>query len=227
MLRYIIDGKIASKKMIIDQLGHELGRKSLTQRSQTGGITPAFFGFLLAGLIFAGFPAVILGRATFVARDFGLFSYPVAFLHRESFWRGALPLWNPLSCCGMPFLAQWNTLTLYPPSLIYLLLPLGWSLSLFCLLHLFWGGLGMYFLSRHWTGHATAAAIAGVMFAFGGLNVNFVMWPSHVATFSWFPWVLWLVPKGCQNGGRNLVWGALVATLQMLAGGPETILFTW
>ena len=116
---------------------------------------------------------------------------------------------------------------LYPPSLLYLILPLTWSLSFFCLAHLFWGGLGMYLLARHWTRHRLASGLAGVIFAFNGLALNFLMWPSHVATFSWLPWVLWLAPQGWREGGRKLVWAALAGAMQMLAGGPETIIFTW
>src|SRR6266478_3259077 len=124
-------------------------------------LTPGRFALLLSLLIAATFPAVALGERTFIIRDFGLFSYPVAFFQRESFWRGELPLWNPLNHCGLPFLAQWNTMALYPPALIYLLLPLQWSLSFFCRVHLFWGGLGMYFLAHRWTNHRLAAALAG------------------------------------------------------------------
>lgn len=190
-------------------------------------LTPGRFALCLGVLVVAAFPGVLLGRETFAYRDFGVFSYPVAFFHRESFWRGELPLWNPFNHCGVPFLAQWNTMTLYPPTLIYLLLPLTWSLPFFCLAHLFWGGLGMYFLARLWTGNCLAAGVAGVIFAFNGLMLNFLMWPSHAATFAWLPWVLWLLPEGWRVGGRKLVWGILAASLQMLAGGPETILFTW
>lgn len=99
-------------------------------------LTPGRFVILLGLLVFVAFPSVVLGTQTFVFRDFGLFSYPVAFFHRECFWQGELPSWNPLSQCGLPFLAQWNTLTLYPPSLFYLLLPLTWALPVFCLAHL-------------------------------------------------------------------------------------------
>src|SRR5208337_3199535 len=89
-------------------------------------LTPSRFALLLGLLVVATFPGVLLGGTTFIIRDFGLFSYPVAYFHRQCFWRGELPLWNPLNNCGLPFLAQWNTLTLYPLSLIYLHLPLKW-----------------------------------------------------------------------------------------------------
>ncbi len=190
-------------------------------------LTLGRFALLLGALIVATFPGVLLGSTTFVIRDFGLFSYPVAYFQRQSFWRGELPLWNPLSNCGLPFLAQWNTMPLYPFALIYLLLPLGWSLSFFCLAHLFWGGLGMYLLAHRWNHHRLAAALAGIIFAFNGLSLNFLMWPSHIATFSWLPWVVWLTQRAWREGGTRLLWATLAGAMQMLAGGPETILFTW
>jgi hypothetical protein len=190
-------------------------------------LTTPRFALLLGLLVLATFPGVLLAGRSFIIRDFGLFSYPVAHFQRESFWHGQLPLWNPYNHCGVPFLAQWNTMSLYPFSVIYLLLPLEWSLSLFCLAHLFWSGMGMYILAHRWTGHRPGAALAGVVFAFNGLALNFLMWPCHIAAYSWVPWVLWLAPAGWREGGKKLVWAALAGAAQMLAGGPETTLITW
>jgi hypothetical protein len=204
-----------------------LERSHSPSEAEDKWLSPGRFALLLGLLVVAAFPGVLLGSATFIIRDFGLFSFPVAWFQRESFWHGQLPFWNPYNSCGVPFLAQWNTLALYPLSLIYLLLPLTWSLPFFCLAHLYWGGLGMYFLAQRWSGHRLAAALAGIIFGFNGLSLNFLMWPSHIATFSWLPWVLWLGPKGCLKGGKSLVLATLAAAMQMLAGGPETIVVTW
>lgn len=190
-------------------------------------LTTSRFALFLGLLVFVTFSGVALGTQTFIFRDYGLFSYPAAFFQRECFWHGELPLWNPYNQCGLPFLAQWNTMCLYPPALLYLLLPLTWGLSFFCLAHLIWGGLGMYLLARQWTGNRLAGGVAGIIFTFNGLSLNFLMWPSHVATFSWLPWILWLAPRGWREGGCNLIWATLAGALQMLAGGPETILLTW
>ena len=95
---------------------------------------------------------------------------------------------------------------LYPPALIYLLLPLEWSLSFFSLLHLFWAGLGMYCLAHRWTGNRLAAAVAGLIFAFNGLSLNLLMWPSHIATLSWMPWVVLTVERAGRKDGTNLSW---------------------
>ena len=127
--------------------------------------TPRKFAALLGVLVFVSYPQVFLGFQTFVYRDFGGFSYPIAFHVHESFWHGDIPLWNPLNHCGTPFLAQWNTQVLYPPTLFYLLFPPSWSLGVFCLLHLFLGGWGMFLLANHWTRSRFAAAFAGVVFS--------------------------------------------------------------
>jgi hypothetical protein len=190
-------------------------------------LTPRRFAALLAVLIAAVYPEVLAGQATFFHRDFAIFGYPLAFYHRQCFWRGEIPLWNPLNDCGLPFLAQWNTLALYPLSLIYLLLPLSWSLGLFCLLHLFLAGLGMYFLAYRWAGNRFAAAVAGLAFTFSALPLNCLMWPNNMAALGWLPWVVLSVERAWQGGRRRLLAAVLVGALQMLAGAPELILLTW
>ncbi len=173
------------------------------------------------------FPEVLLGTRTFVFRDYSQFGYPLAHYFRESFWRGELPLWNPLSNCGLPFLAQWNTMVFYPGSLFYLLLPLAWSLPVFCLGHLFLAGLGMYFLALQWTGNRLAAAVAGLGFAFNGLTLSCLIWPNNIAALGGMPWVIWLMQRGWHQGGKAMLIAALAGSAQMLSGAPEMILFTW
>jgi hypothetical protein len=189
--------------------------------------TPWRFGVFLGLLIFATFPQVLTGLETFVVRDYGFFAYPLAHFQQQCYHSAELPLWNPYNNCGVPFLAQWNTMPLYPPAVFYLLLPLQWSLGLFCVLHLWFAGLGMYFLARRWTDDSFAAAFAGVAFVFNGLTLNLLMWPSHIATLAWMPWVVFMVESAWSGGGRKIILAAMAGALQMLAGGPEIILFTW
>ena len=146
---------------------HEVRRSEPT--APEDWLTPGRFAWLLGALIFAAFPQVVLGLGTFVVRDFGFFAYPLAYYQRECFWRGELPHWNPYNNCGVPFLAQWNTMPLYPGSLVYLLFPLTWSLPFFCVAHLYWGGLGMYLLAHRWTGNRLAAAYIAARFREYGL----------------------------------------------------------
>src|SRR5258706_3202408 len=193
----------------------------------TDWLTPRRFAILLALLVMAAFPDVILGAKTFFFRDYSLFGYPLAHYHREAFWRGEIPLWNPLSNCGIPYVAQWNTMVFYPPSLIYILLPMPWSLGWFCLLHLFLAGLRMHCLAYRWTNNRLAVSLAGIAFAFNGLTLSCLIWPNNIAALGWMPWVWLLVERSWTKGGVDLLKAGLVGAIQMLSGAPEVILFTW
>jgi hypothetical protein len=198
-----------------------------TRVDSAGWLTIGRFTMILAGLIFLAYPQVVTGFHSFVWRDYGLFGYPLAHYHKQCFWRGEIPLWNPYSNCGIPYLAQWGTMVLYPPSLIYLLLPLPWSLGIFTLLHQLLGGVGMFVLAQRWTGNRLAAGIAGIAFAFNGFMVNCLMWPNYTASLGWMPWVFLTVMQAARYGGRYIFVAALVGGMQMLSGTPEVILFTW
>lgn len=183
---------------------------------------------LLLGLLMCvSFPGIVLGSHAFVYRDDGLFGYPVAYYYRQCFWHGQLPLWNPYNNCGIPFLAQWNTMVLYPLSLLYLLPPMPWSMNYFLLGHVFLAGTGMYFLAHRWFGNRFAAMLAGLAFAWNGLSINLLIWSCHIAALAWMPWVVLLCEKAVTQGGRAIFWAALAGACQMMTGSPEIILFTW
>jgi hypothetical protein len=178
-------------------------------------------------LILISYPGLVLGTQAFCYRDTGLFSYPVAYYLRDAFWHGHWPLWNPCSYCGTPFLAQWNTLALYPLSLFYVLFPMPWSLNCFLLGHLLLGGFGMYWLALHWFGKRFAANVAGLVFGWNGLGLHCLMWPCHTAGLAWMPWVVWLCDRAAKEHGSLIYWAALAGACQMVTGSPEAILFTW
>ncbi len=206
----------------------EIKRSATASLDADAWFTPGRFAAILAVLMVACFPQVVFGLKTFFFRDFAAFAYPLAFYHREAFWRGEMPLWNPYSLCGLPFLAQWNTLTLYPFSLFYLIFPLSWSLGVFNLAHMFLAGLGMYFLAHRWTGNRLAASVAGLVYAFNGLSWDALMWSNNIAALGWMPWVVLCMERAWrEGGGRNLMLAALVGAMQMLTGAPEIIILTW
>ena len=189
---------------------------------------PGWLALVIGLLLFALYPGVPLGSHTFFYQDFGVFTYPVVHYTHENFWRGELPLWNPLNNCGVPFLAQWNTSVCYPLSLIYMLFPLPWSLNIFCLGHLVLAGTGMYLLAHRWTQNQLAASIAGLAFSLNGLMLNCLLWTSNLAALSWQPLVILSVERAWQQGGRRrIALATLAGAVQMLSGAPEIIIFTW
>jgi hypothetical protein len=179
---------------------------------------------LLAALV-AAFPKVLLGVNTFFYRDFGFISYPQAFYERESFLRGELPLWNPFIHCGVPYMAQWGAW--YPSYFLNILFPMPWSVNFFQILHLFWGGCGMYWLMRRWSVGAFAAAFAGFAYVFNGVTLSCLMWVSYTAFLAWCPWVLGCTMSAWREGGRWVPLAALASAMQVLAGAPELTVLFW
>ena len=204
-------------------------------------LTAGRFALLLALALVVMFFRVLLAGETFYYRDFGVLAIPVATFHKMSILGGDIPFWNPYSNCGAPFLAQWGTMVLYPLSLIYVLLPMPWSLNFFCIVHLWLGGMGMYFLAKRWCGGGWPAAVAGMAFTFNGITLAAMAWPNYVAAIGLFPWVV-LTAERAWNPNKTgpvllsakdrsvsgaITCAALVATLQLLAGVPELSVLTW
>lgn len=185
------------------------------------------FTAVLGGLLLISFYPVLLGGQALFYRDYGYLGYPFAYFTQQTLLSGSIPHWNPLIHCGVPHFAQWNTMVLYPGSLIYVLFPLPWSMAWFCVLHLLLGGIGMQRLGRELTGSDFAAAFGGIAFPFGGMILGSVIYPNYLVAFAWMPWLYCLLRRAWREGGRSLVPAAVVGTMQMLSGAPELILMTW
>ncbi|NBV25368.1 MAG: hypothetical protein EBS05_26075 [Proteobacteria bacterium] len=189
--------------------------------------TPRRFAVFLLLAFVVAFPGIWMGTETFFRSDYGVMAYPAAHYFRESIRAGELPLWNPLSNCGAPFLAQWGTMCLYPGALFYVVFPMPWALGVFCLLHLWFGGLGARALAERWTGNRFAAAVAGTVFAFNGASLACLTWPNYCVALGWMPWIVLLTEQAWREGSRKLVLAALAGTMQMLTGVPELVILTW
>src|SRR5512140_2502124 len=72
---------------------------------------------VLALLVAIFFREILLGTA-FLWEDFLYFSYPVRNFAATSVAMGSLPLWNPYTFNGMPFLADIQTTVFYLPCML-------------------------------------------------------------------------------------------------------------
>ena len=187
--------------------------------------TPRRFLLVLAAVVLAAFPKVALGLTTFFFHDYGALGYPGAVFFQQSIFHGELPLWNPYSHCGVPFLAQMGSW--YPFNWLCVLLPLPWSSNFSVLAHLILGGAGMYALARRWDMDGFAASFAGFAYAFNGVALSCFQWGNYIASLGWLPWVVLAVTEAWRNGGRWLAIAAVVSALQVLTATPELTLLVW
>lgn len=115
---------------------------------------------------------------------------------------GHLPLWNSYSTCGEPFLANPQTMIMYPGAIMFWIFPFSAAWPLFMLAHqalLFWAAA---LLVKHWNLVARrdaglsdgpsrgAVALAASIVAWGGFSVVHWEFPSATATMPFVALVL-------------------------------------
>ncbi|HEY6146939.1 MAG TPA: hypothetical protein VIZ69_04545, partial [Thermoanaerobaculia bacterium] len=178
----------------------------------------------LAPPVFWLFPALAMRRApTF--RDQGDFFFPLKLYTADRLLRGELPLWNPLSGGGEPWLANLQSGVYYPPGLLFLLPSAALAAGLYLLLHFAIGTLGMRAFLRQ-EGVSEGAALAGsAAFAASGFAASLSSYWNHFGAFAWLPALAALARRGLRTRSDRLAFAGLLA-LQILSGSPEISLAT-
>lgn len=149
---------------------------------------------------------------------------------------GQLPLWNPQIFTGVPFLAAGQASTVYPLSLLFLLLPLGAAYGWFTALQLGLAGVFFYAWGRSLGLVALAALLGGVVYMFSGFLIASVVFTMFIAAAAWLPLILavieWIIRKQEEKGAAAyspipfVAAGSLAVGCMVLAGHPELIYYT-
>ena len=138
----------------------------------------------------------------------------------ESLRAGAVPLWNPYSFCGTPFLANLQSTVLYPLNLLFLLTGARHGFGVSAILHLALGGLFMYAFLRTLGLRQAAGLVGALVVMFNGFTVTWLEFPTlSLWAFMWLPAVLLCYERSLRQPGS--VWPALCALalgLQFLGG---------
>jgi hypothetical protein len=185
--------------------------------------------FLGIAILLAYVPSVlqILNGAWPFADDAPGLIGPWREFARDSLQNGVLPLWNPHSFCGMPFMANGQTAVLYPPNVVYWLFPVRWALWLDALLHNWWIAAGAYALARTLRLSRTSSLVVALCFALGG-SVSSHIFTGHMtwhAARAWVPWAMWALLRYLQTGRRSFaVVLSLCFAMQVAAGYPPLVL---
>ncbi len=146
----------------------------------------------------------------------------------DSLRAGHVPLWNPYTYGGQPFLGGFESAVLYPPNLLFAVMPLGPALNFSILLHLVILGWGM----RRWAAwrglEPRAAALAGVIVPLSGAVFPHVYAGhlSNLCTMAWAPWIFLGLEKGARGGRGGWFMASAGVCLQILAGHAQYVFYT-
>jgi len=146
--------------------------------------------------------------------------YPWRVFAVDALKSGVIPLWNPYSYCGQPFLANLQSALFYPLNLIFLILPLPLAFTFGAVLHLFLAGLFTYALLREWKLLPLAALVGAIAFMFNGYSIGWLEYPAFGQwVIIWLPAVLLCYEKFIAR--KDWRWGALTGAalaMQFLGG---------
>jgi hypothetical protein len=203
----------------------------LKSLDRTGLVAMAYLGLSL--LFYA---PIVLGLRTFPGGDFTHHFLPFSLFQQRELLAGRLPVWNPYTYGGHPFLADIQAGVFYPVSnlLLGLTLPLTspavrlYFLQIEAVVQVALAGFFAFLLLRDLTDNRWAALLAGVIFAFSGYLTGYP--PVQLAvlrTAIWLPLIFWLLWRAFARPGTWHWWiGAGIAyAVAFLAGHPQTFLF--
>ena len=164
----------------------------------------------------------LLARSAPSFRDQGDFFYPLKLYTAARLRLGELPLWNPLSGAGEPWLANAQSGVFYPPTLFFLLPSQALAAGLFLLLHFAVGALGMRFFLKGEGASGTAASFGAAVFAGGGFAASLSAYWNHFGAAMYLPAVALFARKCSRSRAATLGLGAVLG-LQAMAGSPELL----
>ena len=159
------------------------------------------------------------------------------FLSQE-LWSGRLPLWNPFTLSGSPFLADMQAAVYYPLGLLIILLFGKGGLPLIAveievILHFFLASLFVYLLVKTLSGSRLAGLVSGIVYAYGTYLTSYPK--VQMAILEGQTWVplsllaIHLAAEADKKGRRRrsiswLALGGLALGLSALAGHGQTFL---
>jgi uncharacterized membrane protein YkgB len=181
-----------------------------------------------------------LDRSSFPPGDFHDQFYAFSVFEASQLRARRLPLWNPYTFSGHPFLADVQSAIFYPPSLITVLLSLAWwgrfsllALEWETISHFFLASLFTYLFARRLLGYRGAALASALTFTYGGYLTSYP--PQQLAVLEtdvWLPLILFCLDLALVVGWsrRGIAWGVAAGGawgMALLAGHPQSAMYVF
>ena len=178
-------------------------------------------GILFLMAIVAFFPVVMNSHP--VKWDMIDCFYPWRFHIGECLQNGQLPWWNPYQDLGYPIHADPSSGAWYP--MVWLLgSTVGysiWTIGFELWIHVFFAGVGMYFLAKTMKFESRFALIAGIAYMLSGFFIGNAQHLPYIISACWLPYVLAFYLKMRERKGwQDAVKAGLFLFLMITGGYP-------
>lgn len=196
----------------------------------------ACIAFLLLSLaLLATYNHIFLGNQNDLAGGYDVYrsTGPLSYFMDYSIHHGEIPLWNPLTLCGMPFAANPVTVFFYPGNLLRSLLsfspsPLKTQVGWVCLIgiHVLLASMGVFLLGRAHRLSRPASLTASVIFIFSAIWTRRLCEYHFICTVAWLPILLVLIRRAMETQTfrqklRYALFGGIMFGLALLTGAAN------
>lgn len=164
-------------------------------------------------------PALLKSQAPSF-RDQGDFFFPLKLYTADRLRQGTIPLWNPLSATGEPWLANVQSGVFYPPGWLFLLPGPGLAAALFLLLHFALAAWGTWAFLKEESVSDSGALFGTAISCASGFAASLSAYWNHFGAWAYLPGIAALARSGLSSRSKQLALAALIG-LQAMAGGPE------
>jgi hypothetical protein len=161
-----------------------------------------------------------LSTQTFYFRDLYRLFYPKRLFLAAALRSGQIPLWDPMTQGGVPFLANPSNFALHPSNVLYLVLPVLAAFNLVLVLHVLFCAVAAYWLARDSGLSMAAAFVAGIGYAFCGFTLSSANLTPLLLGLPWIPATIALAQRAIRES-RSLLPAAVAAAMPLYGGAAE------
>jgi hypothetical protein len=138
-----------------------------------------------------------LGLGFFWAHDLRHHHLPWRAWAAGEWLDGRMPGWCPDIGNGFPLASEGQTGVFYAPTmLLFMAFSPEWALNLSILLHVWWAGLGAFWMARVLGVSEDGARFAAIAFAFSGFLTTHTGYLGMQNAVAWVPWAVGLAMRG-------------------------------
>lgn len=161
-----------------------------------------------------------LATATFYFRDLYLLYYPKKLLFVDAIRSGRIPLWDPFTNGGQPFLVLPTNFSFHPSNVLYFVLPPLFAFNLVLVLHVLFCAIAAYWCARVARLSMPAAFVAGAIFAFCGYTLSTANLTPLLLGLPWIPMAIGLTHRALRDG-RSLAPACFAAAMPLFGAAAE------
>lgn len=175
---------------------------------------------LFLGCVIIFFSNIIFTDKIFFFRDMLNLFYPYRLFAAENIQNGIIPIWNPYTFFGEPFLAHPQTSLFYPPTMLFYIFKFSIACKFFIVMHFFLAMIFFYFVADTLKAKNSLSLLAAVIWTFNAHLVTRIEFLSVLGAEIWLPLILFFL---LQN--KKILLGLAIA-FQIFAGYPQVVFYT-